>query len=276
MTENTLYLQKMSSLVRKDTFESIVNANSGHLGGSLSIVEILTVLYYEILNLNDMKEDRDKVILSKGHGVPALYSVLANKNLIDKELLKTLRDIDSPLQGHPDCKRVKGIDISSGSLGQGLSVGIGFALGQKLKGLQYKTYVILGDGELNEGQVWEAAMFAASRKINNLIAIVDCNKLQLDGRTKDILDMGNLCDKWTSFGWKVISCDGHSVEDILNAFRSLCDADGPTVILANTVKGKGVSFMENNAEYHGKIPDDKLKEIARYELEKEMERWDII
>ncbi|WP_200796574.1 transketolase [Sporanaerobacter acetigenes] len=270
---NIQYLKKCASIIRKDTFESIVNANSGHLGGSLSLVEILTVMYYSVLNLNDFKDERDRVVLSKGHGVPALYCVLANKGIIDKQLLWTLRNIDSPLQGHPDCRKVKGIDMSSGSLGQGLSVGIGFALGQKLKGQKYKTYVILGDGELNEGQIWEAAMFAATNKINNLVAIIDCNKLQLDGTTEEILDIGDLEGKWKSFGWSAIDCDGHNVEELLKAFDSTKHQDRPTVIIAHTIKGKGISFMENNVEYHGMIPNDQLKSIARSELEKEMEEW---
>ncbi len=276
INEKIISLKKMANKIRMDTFNSVIAASSGHLGGSLSIIEILTVLYFDVMDLNEMKneKERDKLVLSKGHGVPALYATLANKGIIDKELLNTLRDINSPLQGHPDCRKTKGLDVSSGSLGQGLSTGLGIALAQKLSKLHYRTFVILGDGEINEGQVWEAAMFAAHYKVCNLIAILDVNKLQLDGATNKVISLGDISRKWKAFGWNTIAVDGHSIEDLCYKFNTIPN-NGPTIIIADTIKGKGISFMENNVEYHGKIPNDHEVLIARKEIEEEGNMWSI-
>lgn len=269
-------LKELSAKIRKDTFNMIMNAQSGHIGGSLSIIEILTVLYFSAMNIPAESDKKDRFILSKGHGVPALYTTLVHRGLLAKDNLRKLRRMGSPLQGHPDCKKVQALDMSSGSLGQGLSIGIGFALGQKLRAYNNKTYVLLGDGELNEGQIWEAAMAAAHYKLDNLFAIVDCNGLQLDGTTDSIMSLGSIHQKFASFGWNVIEVDGHDVEKLFEVFEKLNGSNGaPNVIIAKTAKGKGISFIENRVEYHGKLPNDDQYKIAIEELEKEVSRWEV-
>ncbi len=267
-------LYKKAAQIRLDTFESIVQAGSGHLGGSFSIIEMLTVLYFKNMKFNE--NIQDNLILSKGHGAPALYATFVNKGLCDRGLLSQLRKKDSPFQGHPDCRKLSLLNTSSGSLGQGLSIGIGMAIGDKLNNSDKMTYVILGDGELNEGQIWEAIMFASANKIGNLIALVDANKLQLDGKTQDVLDMGDLKEKWEVFGWSALVVDGHKIEEISDALNNFAqmNSDSPKVIICNTIKGKGISYMENNYLYHGKIPSDILLEEGRNELRREVSKWD--
>jgi transketolase len=251
-------LERTALEIRRDVIKMLGIAASGHPGGSLSSVDILTLLYFHFLNhqpRNPHWPDRDRVIFSKGHGAPALYAALARAGYFDVKMLLTLRQLGSPLQGHPDMRRLPGIEISSGSLGQGLSVAAGTALGAKLDKKNYTSYVIMSDGELNEGQIWEAAAFASFQKLPNLIAILDYNKYQLSGRTKDILDMEPVADKWRAFGWQVREIDGHSHREIYDGIlwaKSVKDA--PVILLAHTIKGKGVSFMENNNHFHGVAP----------------------
>lgn len=236
----------------------ICAAGSGHPGGSLSCVEILAVLYYEVMHIDPAQPDdpeRDRFLLSKGHAAPALYSVLARRGYFDPKLLPTLRQLGSPLQGHPHQERLPGLDCSSGSLGQGLSIANGLALAAKRQGKPYRSYCLLGDGEVQEGQVWEAAMSAAHYKLDNVCAIVDDNGVQLDGPTAQIMNVEPLGDKFAAFGWQVLPVDGHNVEDLALAFQEAAETKGrPTVLLAQCVKGKGVSFMENQCAWHGKAP----------------------
>lgn len=236
----------------------ICAAGSGHPGGSLSCVEILAVLYYEVMHIDPAQPDdpeRDRFLLSKGHAAPALYSVLARRGYFDPKLLPTLRQLGSPLQGHPHQERLPGLDCSSGSLGQGLSIANGLALAAKRQGKPYRSYCLLGDGEVQEGQVWEAAMTAAHYKLDNVCAIVDDNGVQLDGPTAQIMNVEPLGDKFAAFGWQVLPVDGHNVEDLALAFQEAAETKGrPTVLLAQCVKGKGVSFMENQCAWHGKAP----------------------
>ena len=236
----------------------ICAAGSGHPGGSLSCVEILAVLYYEVMHIDPAQPDdpeRDRFLLSKGHAAPALYSVLARRGYFDPKLLPTLRQLGSPLQGHPHQERLPGLDCSSGSLGQGLSIANGLARAAKRQGKPYRSYCLLGDGEVQEGQVWEAAMTAAHYKLDNVCAIVDDNGVQLDGPTAQIMNVEPLGDKFAAFGWQVLPVDGHNVEDLALAFQEAAETKGrPTVLLAQCVKGKGVSFMENQCAWHGKAP----------------------
>ena len=245
-------------------------AGSGHLGGSLSLCEILTVLYYRVLNIDpDIPKDpdRDRMILSKGHGAPALYAVLAEKGYFPKAELATLRQVDSRLQGHPVKNKLPGIEITAGSLGMGISVGIGTVLAARHSGRSYLTYVVVGDGELNEGQNWEAFLTAAKYKADEMCIIVDYNKIQLDGRSDDILPLGSLRGKIESFDCFVIECDGHNIDALLSAVDEARSHKGqPSVILAHTVKGKGVSFMENDPDWHGKTISDVDCERALAEL----------
>ena len=253
--------------VRRDILEMITAAGSGHPGGSLSAVEILVTLYFDVLRHNPKNphwDDRDRVILSKGHAAPVLYSVMAECGYegVPKDRLNTLRKLGSPYQGHPDVRFLPALEASTGSLGQGLSVGLGMGLAAKLDGRPTRTYVILGDGESQEGQVWEAAMFGSYRKVDNVVAIVDYNGIQLDGFVKDIMDLEPLADKWRSFGWHTIELNGHDIEALQQAFAEAAAAKGkPTAIVAHTVKGKGVSFMENNPKFHGVAPTKD--ELAR-------------
>ena len=263
-------LAKVACNVRMGIIEGTFNAKSGHPGGSLSIAEILTYLYFKEMNIDPQKPDmpeRDRFVLSKGHAAPALYSVMAQKGYFPVEELKTLRKVDSRLQGHPSMKCLPGIDISSGSLGQGISAACGMALGAKLKGADFRVYSILGDGEIEEGQVWEAAMYASAKKLDNLVAFVDNNNLQIDGTVEEVNSPYPIPEKFAAFGWNVIEIDGHSFEDIENALNAARDCKGkPTAIVAKTVKGKGVSFMENQVNWHGSAPNAEQYETAMNEL----------
>ncbi len=263
-------LEAMAKTLRRHIIEMTAAAASGHPGGSLSSVEILTALYFRVLRYRPEDPgwpDRDRFILSKGHAAPLLYSVLAEVGLVAGEELCTLRKIDSPLQGHPDVTCTPGLETTSGSLGQGLSFGIGAALAARLDARGYRVYVLLGDGECDEGQVWEAAMAAAHFKLDNLVGIVDHNGLQIDGWNRDVMNLEPLADKWRSFGWKVIEIDGHDFGQILAAFEQAGKVKGqPAMIIARTVKGKGVSFMENQADFHGKAPTREEAARALEEL----------
>lgn len=270
-----LELKKKAIETRKDILKMLTLAGSGHTGGSLSIVEILLALYYYALN-NDPKspqaKDRDRFLLSKGHGCPALYAVLAQRGYFPKEKLWGLRKLGSPLQGHPQMG-LPGIEISSGSLGQGLSIANGMALAARLDKLSIRIYCLMGDGETNEGQVWEAAMTGAHYKLDSVCAIIDFNKLQIDGFCCDVKDMGPYLHKWKDFGWNPIEADGHDIEKLMHAFDEAAKFKGrPTVIIAHTVKGKGVSFVENKVEWHGVAPKKEEYERAVAELDRELKR----
>ena len=260
-------LENRARLLRKDIVEMIYNAKSGHPGGSLSCIDIMTVLFHEKMNLNlDDKGQRiDKFVLSKGHAAPAYYAVLASKGFIPHEDLKTLRKIDSYLEGHPSNK-INGIDVSSGSLGQGLSVANGMAIAKKLDGKNGKVYCVLGDGEIEEGQIWEACMTANKYKLNNLVAFLDYNGLQIDGNIKDVKSVDNLVEKFEAFGWNVQEIDGHNIQQIISAIDNTNNSNKPNMIIAHTIKGKGVSFMENMVGWHGKAPNDEEFEKAIAEL----------
>ena len=268
-TKNALTIKSYN--VRKGVIEGVFNAKSGHPGGSLSISDILTYLYFEEMNVdpkNPRWEDRDRLVLSKGHVAPALYAVLAEKGFFPKEELKTLRKIGSMLQGHPDMNKVPGIDMTSGSLGQGISAACGMAKAAKLQNKSYRTYAILGDGEIEEGQVWEAAMFAAHNKLNNLTVVVDNNGLQIDGNIADVCSPYPIDEKFKAFGFHVICIDGNNFDEIEASFNEAKKIkDKPTAIIAKTIKGKGVSFMENEAGWHGKAPNAEQYEIAMNELD---------
>ena len=267
-----LKLKKLANNVRFGIIESLYNAACGHPGGSLSIADIITYLYFEEMNIdpgNPKAEGRDRFVLSKGHTAPALYSVLAERGYFDKEELKTLRKTDSRLQGHPDMKGIPGVDMSSGSLGLGISAACGMALSAKAYGNDYRVYTIVGDGESEEGQVWEAAMFAAHYKLDNLVAVVDWNGLQIDGPVTEVMNPTPHDEKFRAFGWHVITIDGHNFAEIEAAFEEAKTVKGkPTVIIARSVKGKGVSYMENKCEWHGQAPKEEQYKIAISELEK--------
>jgi transketolase len=261
----------LAKKLRRDIVTMIGTTGSGHPGGSLSAVEILVALYFRILRHNPANPywaDRDRFILSKGHAAPVLYATLASSGYLPEQELCTLRKIDSRLQGHPECGLTPGVEMSGGALGLGLSFGTGVALAGGLNSQDYYTYVLLGDGECDEGQIWEAAMAAAHFKLDKLIAIVDNNGIQLDGWNKNIMNLEPFAQKWRSFGWMVIETDGHDIVKLIEAFEQAKKTVAqPTVIIAHTVKGKGVSFMENNPDFHGKAPNaDELK-IALKELE---------
>jgi len=268
--EDIKMLEEMASKVRRHIIEMIYGAGSGHPGGSLSATDVLVALYFMEMNhkANDPEwEDRDRFVLSKGHAAPALYACLAESGYFPIEELKTIRKIGSRLQGHPDMRKTPGVDASTGSEGQGLSMGIGMALAAKLDRKKFRVYVMLGDGENNCGQIWEAAMSASQFKVDNLVAIIDRNKLQLDGPTEKIMSLEPLGDKWKAFGWNVIEIEGHNFREILAAFKKAKDTKGhPTVIIANTIKGKGVSFMEGAVGFHGKSPDKDEYKKAMKEL----------
>ena len=255
MNNNFEFFKGKSCLLRREIIETIHTAGSGHPGGSLSVIDILTVLYYGVMNIdasNPKDEDRDRLVLSKGHVSPALYCVLADKGFFDKKELKTLRKPGSILQGHPDMKKTPGIEISTGSLGQGLSAANGMALAGRIDNRDYNVYVILGDGELQEGQIWEAAMTSAHYNLNNLIAIVDFNGLQIDGPVSEVMGIEPIDEKFKAFGWNTIVIDGHDHEDIYHAVAlAKKSKEKPTAIIAKTIKGKGVSFMEDLCEWHG-------------------------
>jgi len=264
-------LEKMAKKLRRHIVTMVGAAGSGHPGGSLSAADIVTCLFFNVLRHNPADPDwpdRDRFILSKGHAAPVLYSALAESGYIPVEMLPTLRKIGSCLQGHCEVGTTPGVEITAGSLGQGLSFSIGIALAGKLDAKGYRVYTLLGDGELDEGQVWEAAMSAAHFKVDNLTAIVDNNGLQIDGWNKDVMNLDPLNDKWKAFGWNVIDIDGHDIPQILDALNQAKTVTGkPTVIIAHTVKGKGVSYMENNVDFHGKAPSAEQVEIALKELE---------
>jgi len=264
-------LKAIAKKIRRDIINMIGNAGSGHPGGSLSAVEILTTLYFRIMRhqpSNPHWAERDRFILSKGHAAPVLYATLSHCGYMPEAELCTLRKIDSRLQGHPECEKTPGVEMSGGALGLGLSFGIGVALAGRLDAKDYHTFVLLGDGECDEGQVWEAAMAAAHFKLDKLVAVIDNNGIQLDGWNKNIMSIEPLSQKWKSFGWKVIETDGHDVARLIEAFEQAKMVSGqPTVIIAHTVKGKGVSFMENNPDFHGKAPTADEMKIALKELE---------
>ncbi len=247
-----------------------IKHGSGHLGGSLSCADILTVLYFNQMNINPQEpkaNERDRFVLSKGHCSPALYSVLARRGYFDEKELAGFRKINSNLQGHPDMNKIPGVDMTSGSLGQGLSVANGMALSSKLDEMGYRVYCLLGDGEIEEGQIWEAAMTSSKYKLDNLCVIVDNNNLQIDGEIQNVKGLNNIERKFESFGFKVISIDGNNIEQIIDAFDEAKLTKGmPTAIIAKTIKGKGVSFMENNVEWHGKSPNEEQYNIAIKEL----------
>ena len=269
---NKLELQKKAVDVRKGIVTSVHSAKAGHPGGSLSAADIFTYLYFEEMNVDpkDPKNpDRDRFVLSKGHTAPGLYSTLAHKGFFPVEDLLTLRHTGSYLQGHPDMKHIPGVDMSSGSLGQGLSTAVGMALAAKMNGKAYRTYCLCGDGEIQEGQIWEAAMFAGHRKLDNLLVIVDNNNLQIDGTVEEVCSPYPIDEKFKAFGFHVININGNDFDEIDKAFAEAKATKGmPTAIIAHTVKGKGVSFMENQAGWHGKAPNDEELATAMEELGK--------
>ena len=255
--------------IRMGIIEGVHSAKSGHPGGSLSITEILTYLYFKAMNIdpeNPKKADRDRFVLSKGHAAPALYSTLANRGYFDVELLKTLRHIGSILQGHPDMKHIPGVDMSTGSLGQGISAAVGMAVSAKHFGDDYKVYAVLGDGEIEEGQVWEAAMFAGNKKLSNLTAFIDYNNLQIDGTIEEVNSAAPIDKKFEAFKWHTITIDGNDFDQIEAALKEAETVDKPVAIIAKTVKGKGVSYMENAVNWHGAAPNDELYDQAMKEL----------
>lgn len=268
---NKLELQKKAVEVRKGIVTGVYNAKSGHPGGSLSAADLFTYLYFEEMNVdpkNPEYENRDRFVLSKGHTAPGYYAALALKGFFPIEDLKTLRHVGSYLQGHPDKKHTPGVDMSSGSLGQGLSVAVGMALAAKMQGKDYRTYCLCGDGEIQEGQIWEAAMFAGHRKLDNLCVIVDNNNLQIDGTVEDVCSPYPIDEKFKAFNFHVININGNDFDEIDKAFAEARAHKGePTAIIAHTVKGKGVSFMEDKAGWHGKAPNEEEYKIAMAELE---------
>ncbi len=268
--ERLLRLKQLANSVRFGIIEGVYNAACGHPGGSLSIADVLTYLYFEEMRIdpkNPKWEDRDRFVLSKGHTAPALYATLAERGFFDREELKTLRKTHSRLQGHPDIKGVPGVDMSTGSLGLGISAACGMALSAKVNAKDYRVYTVVGDGESEEGQVWEAAMFAAHYKLDNLVCVVDWNGLQIDGAITEVMNPTPHDKKFEAFGWEVISIDGHNFDEIAAAFERARTVKGkPTVIIARTVKGKGVSYMENACEWHGQAPKEDLYRVAISDL----------
>lgn len=263
-------LKKMAANVRIGILDAVHSAKSGHPGGSLSVADALTYLYFEELNLdpkNPKWDDRDRLVLSKGHTSPALYSVLAHRGFFPVDDLKTFRQIDSYLQGHPDMKGVPGVDMTTGSLGLGISAACGMAKAAKIRGKDYRTYAIIGDGESQEGQVWEACMFAAHYKLDNLCLYLDWNGLQIDGKITDVMNPTPYKEKFEAFGFNVLSIDAHDFEQLAAAFAAAKECKGkPTVIVAKSIKGKGVSFMENQVSWHGNAPSDEQYEQAVAEI----------
>lgn len=270
--ENIQELEKMAKEIRKGILEEVYNAQSGHPGGSLSIADILTVLYFNQLKIDEKNpewSERDRCILSKGHCSPALYSCLAHRGFFPVEDLKTFRNINSYLQGHPDMKKIPGVDMTTGSLGQGLSAAVGMAISGKMDKKDYKVYCILGDGEIEEGQIWEAAMSANKYKLDNLCVIVDNNNLQIDGTIEEVMSPYPIDEKFRSFGFEIIKIDGHNIQEIIDAFEVAKNIkDKPVCIIAKTVKGKGISFMENQVGWHGKAPNEEQYKLAVEELNK--------
>ena len=268
-----MQLQITANKIRKGIIEGVHSAKAGHPGGSLSSADIFTYLYFEEMNVDPQepkKADRDRFVLSKGHVAPGYYATLAHRGFFPVEDLKTLRHIGSYLQGHPDMKHIPGVDMSSGSLGQGVSAAVGMAVAAKLDQADYRVYTLLGDGEIQEGQVWEAAMFAGAKKLDNMVWIVDNNGLQIDGNIEDVCSPYPIDEKFKAFNFNVINIDAHDFDQIDAAFKAARECKGmPTVIVAKSIKGKGVSFMENQASWHGVAPNDEQYAIAMEELEKE-------
>ncbi len=263
-------LRERALSLRRSALASIHCAGSGHCGGSLSCAEILAVLYFGKLRVrpdDPTWEDRDRFIASKGHCAPVLYAALAQRGFFAEEELKNLRQAGHFLQGHPDMKKTPGVDMSTGSLGMGLSVGIGMALAARMQNRSYRVFVLMGDGEMQEGQVWEAAMAASKFRLSNLVAILDCNGVQLDGPVDTIMPLGDVAAKWKAFGWNVLQTDGHDVEELSSTIDAAIEFDGPVIVIAKTVKGKGVSFMEGKHEWHGKPlgADDYSAAVAELE-----------
>lgn len=264
-------LSEIALNIRKNAVTAVHSAKSGHPGGSLSIADILAYLYFEKMNVdpkNPKWEDRDRLVLSKGHTCPAYYAALAEKGFFEKELITTFRKPDSILQGHPDMKHIPGVDMSTGSLGQGVSAACGMALAGKLANKNYNVYAIVGDGESEEGQIWEAAMFAAHYKLSNLCIFIDSNGLQIDGPVAEVMNPNPFDEKFKAFGWNVVVIDGHNFDEIDSACNAADASDKPTAIICKTVKGKGVSFMENNVGWHGSAPNDEQFAVAMSDLEK--------
>lgn len=268
--ENIEELKQIAKKIRKGIIESVYSGQSGHPGGSLSIADIMAVLYFYEMNIdpeNPKNENRDRLVLSKGHCAPALYSALANRGFFDTEELNTLRNIESRLQGHPDMKKIPGVDMTTGSLGQGLSAANGMAIAGKLDNKDYRVYCILGDGEIEEGQIWEAAMAASKYKLDNLCVVVDNNNLQIDGTIEEVMSSYPIDEKFKSFGFQIINIDGHNIREIIDAFDVAKSVkEKPTCIIAKTVKGKGISFMENQVGWHGKAPNEEQYRQAMEEL----------
>ena len=253
-------LEEQAVQLRRDIVEMIHAAKAGHPGGSLSAVDMITALYFHVMRIdpqNPRWEDRDRFVLSKGHACPALYAALARRGFFDPKHLTTLRQYHSILQGHPDMNKTPGIDISSGSLGNGLAIGVGMAMSGRLHHQDYMTYVMLGDGEVQEGMVWEAAMAAHHHDLGNLVAIVDCNGVQINGWVNEIMTVEPLADKWRAFGWNVVEVNGHNMKNLLTVLHTAKTMRHPTVILMRTVKGRGVSFMEDDCKWHGNSPSDE-------------------
>ncbi len=263
-------LQKYANKIRQGVIKAVYSAKSGHPGGSLSIAEILAVLYFNQMNIderNPKAKERDRLVLSKGHTSPALYSALALRGFFDVKDLENFRNIKSNLQGHPDMKNIPGVDASTGSLGQGLSIANGMAISSKMDSEGVRVYCICGDGEIEEGQIWEAAMTSAHYKLDNLCLIIDNNNLQIDGKVSEVMNIYPIDEKFRSFGFEVINVDGHNISELISAFEQAKKTKGkPTAIIANTIKGKGVSFMENQAEWHGKAPNEEQYKQAMKEL----------
>ncbi len=263
-------LENMAKGVRRGILEEVYNAQSGHPGGSLSVADILTVLYFNELNIDEKNpkwEDRDRMVLSKGHCSPALYSCLANRGFFPVEDLKTFRKLDSYLQGHPDMNKIPGVDMTTGSLGQGLSAAVGMAIAGKMDKKDYRVYCVLGDGEIEEGQIWEAAMSAKKYALDNLCVVVDNNNLQIDGTVEEVMSPYPIDEKFKSFGFEMIKIDGHNMQEILDAFDVAKHVKGkPVCIIAKTIKGKGISFMENQVGWHGKAPNEEQYKMAMDEL----------
>lgn len=269
-------LKKIANNIRISIIEQVYEAGSGHPGGALSIADIMAVLYFNQMNIDSKDEKsnlRDRLVLSKGHAVAALYGALAEKGYIEKEELKTFRKLGSRLQGHPDMEKLPGLDMSTGSLGQGLSIANGMAIASKMDSLGCRIYCILGDGEIEEGQIWEAAMTANKYHLDNLCVILDFNGLQIDGTVEEVKALDCLRSKWESFGFNVISCNGNDIEMLISSFEQAKQTKGmPSIIIAETVKGKGVSFMENKAEWHGKAPNEEEYNRAMKELKLETDK----
>lgn len=268
--ENVKELQEIAKQIRRNIIKQVYGAKSGHPGGSLSSADILTVLYFNQMNIDEKNPEsplRDRFVLSKGHASPALYACLAEKGFFEKKELERFRKINGKLQGHPDMNKVVGVDMTTGSLGQGLSVANGMALTSKMNHDGFRVYCLLGDGEIEEGQIWEAAMSSSKYKLDNLCAILDYNNLQIDGSIEEVKGLDNIEGKFRSFGFNTIIVDGHNIEQLINAFNSAkITKEKPTIIIAKTIKGKGISFMENKTQWHGKAPSEEEYNLAMEEL----------